>query len=165
MVDAPATAMKTLDLPRFGTCTFSESDVFQFPWGLPGFDELRSFLVLQIESQSNIVWLQSLEDLSIALPLGDPWTFFPDYNPSLPAFAKLSLDLEAPEDFVIMGVMVGAPGGRTFMNLMAPVVLNLKRNIARQVPLDNSGYTVAQEISVPAHLMPAINTDLIVKKD
>ena len=153
MVNAPA-EMKTIDLPRFGTCTYSESDIFQFPWGLPGFDELRTFLVLQIPAQPDIVWLQSLDDLSVALPLADPWAFFPAYDPKMPHFAKLSLDLEQPEDFTIMSVMVGTSGGRTFINLMAPVVLNLKRRIARQVPLEAGGYTVAEEITVPEALMP-----------
>jgi flagellar assembly factor FliW len=154
MVNAPAeNGVKTLDFPRFGTCTFSEDDVFVFPWGMPGFDELRTFLVLQIDSQPDIVWLQCLDDLSVSLPLGDPWTFFPDYDPQLPAFARISLDLEKPEDFLLLAVMVGTSGGRTFMNLMAPVVLNLKRRIARQVPLEGSGYTVAQEIAVPDFLM------------
>ena len=148
MVNAPA--LKTLDLPRFGTCTFSESDVLAFPWGLPGFDELRSFVSLQLETQDQIIWLQSLDDLSVALPLGDPWVFFPDYDPKIPSFATLSLDLDKPEDFALLAVMVGTPGGPTFMNLFAPIIINLRTRVARQVPLDTSKYTVAMEIPVPA---------------
>jgi flagellar assembly factor FliW len=150
MVNAPAqSAVKTVDLPRFGTCTYDEAEIFVFPWGLPGFENLRSFIVLQLESQDQIVWLQSLDDLTIALPLGDPWTFFPDYDPKIPGFARLSLDLQNAEDFTVMAVMVGTNGGPTFMNLMAPIVMNLKSRMARQVPLETSKYTVAMEIPVP----------------
>lgn len=150
MVNAPAeSAAKTVDLPRFGTCTYSESEIFVFPWGLPGFENLRSFIPLQLETQDQIVWLQSLDDLSIAIPLGDPWTFFPDYDPKLPGFARLSLDIQNAEDFTVLAVMVGTDGGPTFMNLMAPIVLNLKSRIARQVPLETSRYTVAMEIPLP----------------
>ena len=151
MVTAPAapSAVKTIELPRFGSCTYSEADIFVFPWGLPGFDDLRAFIVLQLETQDQIMWLQSLDDLSIALPLGDPFTFFPDYDPKLPNFAQLSLNLEQPEDFLILAVMVGTDGGPTFMNLMAPLIMNLKLRIARQVPLEGSQYTVAMEIPVP----------------
>ncbi len=150
MVEAPAdSAVKTVDLPRFGTCTYSESDIFVFPWGIPGFEDLRSFIVVQLETQDNILWLQCLEDVSVALPLGDPWNFFPDYEPKMPSFAQLSLALDKPEDFMILAVMVGTSGGPTFMNLMAPIVLNLKSRVGRQVPLETSRYTVAMEIPVP----------------
>jgi flagellar assembly factor FliW len=156
MVNAPpANHIKTVDLPRFGSCTYNEADIFVFPWGLPGFDGLRAFIVLQLETQDQILWLQSLDDLSVALPLGDPWTFFPDYDPKLPAFARLSLDLGNADDFTIMAVMVGTDGGPTFMNLMAPLVLNLKNRIARQVPLEGSGYTVAMKIPVPEAIAAA----------
>ena len=150
MVSAPAeSAVKTIDFPRFGPCTFKEADVFAFPWGLPGFDELRKFVVLQLETQDQIFWLQSLEDEKIAIPLGDPWVFFPDYDPQIPSYAKISLQLENPEDFTILAVMVGTDGGPTFMNLMAPIVVNLKTRVARQVPLEGTRYTVAMKIPIP----------------
>jgi flagellar assembly factor FliW len=150
MVNAPVVSgTQTIELPRFGTCTFSENDVVVFPWGIPGFDEMRSFVTLQLETQDQIIWLQSLDDLSVAIPLGDPWAFFPDYDPKIPSFASLSLDLDKPEDCVILSVMVGTPGGPTFMNLFAPIIINLKTRTARQVPLDTTRYTVAMEIPVP----------------
>jgi flagellar assembly factor FliW len=156
MVDAPAaSAVKTVDLPRFGSCTYNEADIFVFPWGLPGFDELHSFIVVQLETQDQILWLQSLEDLNIALPLGDPFTFFPDYDPKIPDFARISLDLASAEDFTILAVMVGTDGGPTFMNLMAPIIVNLKNRIARQVQLESSRYTVAMEIPVPTAVAEA----------
>lgn len=156
MVNAPAeSALKTIDLPRFGTCSYKEDDIFAFPWGLPGFESLRTFIVVQLETQDSILWLQSLDDLNIALPLGDPWVFFPDYDPKMPSFARLSLDLKAPEDFVVLAVMVGTDGGPTFMNLMAPIVVNLKSRVGRQVPLETSRYTVAMPIPVPAAVAEA----------
>jgi flagellar assembly factor FliW len=156
MVTAPVeSALITVDLPRFGSCTYKEADVFVFPWGLPGFEEFRTFIVVQLETQDQILWLQSLDDLSIALPLGNPWIFFPDYDPTMPGFARLSLDLQNPEDFTLLAVMVGTDGGPTFMNLMAPIVVNLKTRIGRQVPLETSRYTVAMEIPVPAAVAEA----------
>jgi flagellar assembly factor FliW len=157
MVSAPPaeTGLVTVDLPRFGSCTYNESDIFVFPWGLPGFEEFRTFIVLQIDTQDQIFWLQSLDDVKIALPLGDPWLFFPDYDPVMPGFARLSLDLTDAKDFTLMAVMVGTPGGPTFMNLMAPIVINLKSRICRQVPLETTKYKVAMEIPVPEAVLKA----------
>jgi len=156
MVNAPAeSALTTVDLPRFGKCSYKEEDVFAFPWGLPGFEDLRMFIVIQLETQDSILWLQSLDDVNVSLPLGDPWLFFPDYDPKMPSFARLSLDLREAEDYTILAVMVGTDGGPTFMNLLAPIVVNLKTRIGRQVPLETSRYTCAMQIPVPAAVAEA----------
>ena len=149
MVNAPV-AMHTVDLPKFGTVTYSEADVFVFPWGLPGFEALRSFLILALQSQDQVLWLQSLEETNIALPVADPWAFFPDYEPKLPAFAVLSLDLAAPEDFTTLAVVVIPESGPLFMNLMAPVVVNLKTRVARQIALESGNYSVATQVPMSA---------------
>jgi flagellar assembly factor FliW len=140
-----ATLERTIvtNLPRFGECTYLESEVISFPWGLPGFAQLRRFLVLQIASQGGFIWLQSLDDVKIALPLGDPWSLFEDYDPRLPAYAKVALDLGSPEDFVLLCVVVVTENAEEMsMNLMAPIVINLKTRTGRQVMLENSEYTV-----------------------
>ena len=59
-----------LDLPRFGACTYRESEVLAFPWGLPGFATLHRFVALTLDGQEKFIWLQSLDDLSIARQLG-----------------------------------------------------------------------------------------------
>jgi flagellar assembly factor FliW len=132
----------TTDLPRFGTCSYRESDVILFPWGLPGFGHLRRFLVLALEGQEHFVWLQSLDAPEVALPAADPWAFFPDYAPKLPGYARLSLDLQRPEDFTTLGVVVVKPSGEMTMNLLAPIYINLVSRVARQVPLESGDYGV-----------------------
>jgi flagellar assembly factor FliW len=145
MVNAPV-ATHTVELPKFGTVTYAENDVLAFPWGLPGFEQLRSFLILALDSQEHVLWLQSLEETNVALPLADPWVFFPDYDPKLPAFAKLSLDLNASEDFATLAILVVPESGPSFMNLMAPVVINLKTRIGRQIALETGNYSVATQL-------------------
>ncbi len=150
MVNAPAEGATTVESPRFGTVTYAESEVLVFPWGIPGFDDLRSFLLLSLESQEQLLWLQSLDDVGVALPLCDPWQFFPEYEPKLPGFARLSLDLERPEDFVILCVTVVPESGPIFLNLMAPIVVNLRTRVARQIALEGSTYSVATQVPEPS---------------
>jgi len=83
---------------RFGEVSFEEADVIEFPWGIPGFDSLRHFLALSGPGNPDVVWLQSLEDPAVALPTGDPWRFFPNYDPLLPAYAVVGLDLSDPPE-------------------------------------------------------------------
>jgi len=132
---------------RFGEVTYAEADVIEFPWGIPGFASLRRFLALSLAEQPNFVWFQSLEDASVALPAADPWHVFPAYEPRLPAYATAALDLQQPDDFTILCVVVVTKNAQEMtMNLLAPIVVNLKTRRARQVMLENSGFSVREPI-------------------
>lgn len=137
----------TVQTSRFGEVSFTETDVFEFPWGLPGFSDQRRFLALSLAEQPSFVWLQSLDDPALALPAADPWQIFEEYEPRLPGYATEALELHSAEDFTILCVVVVTKGAEQMtMNLMAPVVLNLKTRRGRQVMLENSPYTVKTPI-------------------
>lgn len=134
-------------LPRFGDCTYTEAEVVQFPWGLPGFATLRRFLVISVNEEQGYIWLQSLDDTSVALPLCDPWSLFDDYEAPLPLYAKQSLEIERADSFCVMCVMVARPGADpTTVNLLAPIVINLQTRVGRQVMLENQQYSVRTPI-------------------
>jgi flagellar assembly factor FliW len=131
----------TVELPRFGACSYAPGDVIEFPWGLPGFPTLRNWLPLNLDNQS-FVWLQSLDDHSVALPAIDPWMVFEDYDPKLPAYAFTSLEIREAGDFATLCVVVvTANAAEMTINLMAPIVVNLRTRKARQIMLDGSSYS------------------------
>ena len=137
----------TVDLPRFGEYTYAESEVLEFPWGIPGFSKLHRFVALQLPEQPSFIWLQSLDDLSVALPTCDPWSIFADYDPTLPPYALAALELKSPDDFVVLCVVVVTKDAREMsMNLLAPVIVNLKTRRGRQVSLEGSDYSVRTPI-------------------
>jgi flagellar assembly factor FliW len=137
----------TKHFPRFGDCAFSETDIIEFPWGLPGFPALRRWLALAIETQPNFIWLQSVDEVDVAIPTADPYALFPEYEPKLPPYVVAALDITAPSDFTLLGVVVVSEGAEEMtMNLLAPIVVNLRTHKARQVMLENSGYPVKQPL-------------------
>jgi flagellar assembly factor FliW len=146
MVETTTEPTTTIELPRFGTCTFRDAEVLTFPWGVPGFPDCRRFLALTVESQENVLWLQSLDELKVALPVADPWQFFPDYDPRLPASARVSLELDRAEDFAILAVTIIPEAGTATMNLLAPIVVNLRTRIGRQVTVEGDDYSVRTPI-------------------
>ena len=140
-------AQSTISTVRFGEVSYTVDDTIEFPWGLPGFSDLRRFLALSLAEQPNFVWLQSVDDPSIALPAADPWAIFADYDPRLPAYASETLEIAGPEDFTLLCVVVVTKDAAEMtMNLMAPIVVNLKTRRARQVMLENSNYSVRQPV-------------------
>jgi len=144
MVETTVEATTTVELPRLGTCTFRETEVLTFPWGLPGFPNCRRFLALAVEAHENVLWLQSLDELKVALPVADPWHFFPEYDPRLPAFARVSLELTRAEDFSVLAVLVIPETGTPTMNLLAPIIINLRTRVGRQVTVDRGDRDAAE---------------------
>jgi len=137
----------TVDLPRFGELTYAETDVIEFPWGIPGFPALRRWLLLTLDVHPGFVWLQSLDDLKVAIPTSDPYFIFEKYDPKLPPYAFVALDIRNAEDFTLLCVVVVTANAEEMtMNLMAPIVVNLKSRKARQVMLENSAYSVREPI-------------------
>jgi flagellar assembly factor FliW len=133
----------TIELPRFGVCTYGDSEVIRFPWGLPGFAALRRFLVISVDGEEGYIWLQSLDDRSVAIPLCDPWSLFEDYEAPLPPYAKQSLEIQTADSFCVMCVLVAREGGaETTINLLAPIIINLETRVGRQVTLENQRYSV-----------------------
>jgi len=148
----------TLDLPRFGEFTYTQDEVIEFPWGIPGFSKLHQFVALSLDEQPNFVWLQSLDDLNVALPTADPWSVFPDYDPKVPPYAKTVLAIGSPQDVAILCVVVVTKGAEEmYMNLLAPVVVNMKTRRGRQVTLEGAEYSIKT-------LMPRQNTGAVEAK-
>lgn len=137
----------TIVTPRFGEVSFTAEDTIEFPWGLPGFPDLHRFLALSLDEQPGYVWLQSVDDPQTALPAADPWSIFADYEPRLPAYATESLEISQPDEFTLLCIVVVTKNAAEMtMNLLAPVIVNLRTRRARQVMLEASNYSSRTEI-------------------
>jgi flagellar assembly factor FliW len=148
-------AIHEIELARFGTCTYRDQEVLEFPWGLPGFTHLRRFLALSLAGQERFVWLQSLDDAKVAIPLTDPFAIFDDYAPSFPPSALESLGLSGPDEFVVLCVCIVTKDAEEMScNLLAPVVINLIARTGRQVTLEGSSYSV--KTPIPRKTVPEL---------
>lgn len=67
---------------RFGSLDVEPDAVIDFPSGLIGLGG-RRFVLLARGERSPFVWLHSLEDPRLALPLTNPWRFFAAYEVEL----------------------------------------------------------------------------------
>lgn len=113
--------MPSLETSRFGRIEVDDSAVIEFPAGLIGLGGNRFALVPHGDGPFH--WLQSLEDPELALPVTDPWAFFPDYAIELSDEDTARVGSEDPGAVKVL-VTVRASGGTGFSaNLRAPIVL------------------------------------------
>jgi flagellar assembly factor FliW len=124
-----------------------DAGVLAFPWGLPGLENHRNFKLMRTPGASPALHLVSLDGDGCALPVVDPWTAFPDYAPSLPYYAFLTLEIPRYEDAALYCVVFPNSGDDATVNLFAPIVINPDARIGRQIMLDGSTYAVRTPMS------------------
>ena len=124
---------------RFGTSETHEERIINFPAGLPGFEELHRFIIIEASNTKPIYWLQSVEDKDIALPVIISFAVLNDYNINIRENELDDLFVESKNDLLVLNVVV-IPEDMTKMtvNLAAPVVINAKRGVGKQIIIDAS---------------------------
>ncbi len=131
---------------RFGTFEVADEAILEFPDGLIGLPGTRYALVAR-EEQLPFYWLQSAEHEEIALPVTNPWLFFPDYEIHVPDDEALVLGLSAPEEADVLCVVraTESPANVT-INLAAPIVVHRRSRRGRQIVNGAPGYSVRQPL-------------------
>ena len=68
-----------IESTRFGAISVPDESVLEFPNGLIGLGGTRYTLIAREES-APFLWLHSLDDPSLAIPVTNPWYFFASYE-------------------------------------------------------------------------------------
>jgi flagellar assembly factor FliW len=120
---APMTNV-TLTSTRFGTVEVPEDAVVEFPSGLIGLGGARYALIAAGREDTAFMWLQSVEDPELALPVTRPNLFFPDYVVEISDAETAELELPdgaEPEVWVTVRATDEVMGFSA--NLRAPILL------------------------------------------
>ena len=132
---------------RFGELDVSNKEIISFKEGLLGFEHLKKFFIVDPGDQTLILWLQSSEDGNVAFPIIEPKIFLPNYDVKLVPAEIASLNLESVKDIWVYSILT-IPQDITQMsaNIKAPIVINNKTKIARQIVLQDSKLEVKFEM-------------------
>jgi flagellar assembly factor FliW len=127
----------------FGTVACSEKELIHFPDGLFGFTDLKNYVPLAFQDNSDaIISLQSIEDYKISFILMNPFQLYSDYLPVLSDEDKKVLDASYNEDnisYYVICVMHDVMEDST-VNFKSPIAVNTDTRRARQIILDNALY-------------------------
>jgi len=120
----------------------TNTDVF-FPEGIVGFTEHKEYKIVPEKSKAPFLWLQSVDNLELSFIIIDPQEFNPDYNPLLSEVDKTALEVNDTEECQFYTiVVVPKDSDKISANLLAPLVINKKISIGKQVILKDQNYSV-----------------------
>ena len=114
----------------FGEVDLPEEKILTFEHGLIGLGEYKKFTILYDcdKEDSNISWLQSVEEPSFALPVIKPW-LVKEEN------LVILTTMTVPEDVKQMSV-----------NLKAPIIINADTRKGAQIICENDDYEVKYKV-------------------
>lgn len=130
----------TIDSTRFGQIQVEPDSVIEFPHGLIGF-ESRRFALVAREADADFLWLHSLEDPALAIPVTDPRRFFGSFAVELADEEREHLGLsDATATDIYVTVRASDQLEGFTANLRAPIVISAGRghqviNQAAEAPL------------------------------
>lgn len=128
---------------RFGEIEVDETKVIEMRGGILGFEHLKKY-ALHIQDEKNpFWWFQSLDDGAIAFVVINPFVAKADYEPVLDDSDTQLLEIANAEDVVMLAIVtIRQTPFMVSVNLRAPIVINAKKKIAKQVVLDDQTYPV-----------------------
>jgi len=122
---------------RFGTSETDKNKIISFKAGLPGFEDLHKFIIIEANNTRPIYWLQSIENKHIALPVIITFAVLSDYNINIRENELEDLKVDSKNDLLILNVVVIPEDMKKMtVNLAAPIVINAKRGIGKQILID-----------------------------
>ncbi len=143
--DRPAKESNMLNLSteKFGDLHIEKDNIITFENGIFGFEELRQFVIVNIEECRPFEWLISVENPIVAFPIINPVPLFTDYNPieSIDDLSSLSIkDMKTVETFCI--VTMGDKPTDVTINLKGPILINMENKTGKQFVLTEDYYSL-----------------------
>ncbi|MBN7773742.1 flagellar assembly protein FliW [Clostridium aminobutyricum] len=139
----------------FGDITIHEDEIITFPTGVFGFEDNTQYVLLSFKddteesSEDFLMCLQSVEDSDLALIVMNPYYIQPNYDPyqvSDKIFAEISLGEETKHTVTCVAV-IREDFKQSTINLKCPIFINLENNLAKQIILEDTNYSMRHPIA------------------
>jgi flagellar assembly factor FliW len=115
----------------------------EFRKPLLGFDNLNKFEILEVEANPLFKEINSTEDENISFLSISPFVVDEDYEIDLSDSDIEDLEIENPEDVILLNIItLGESLDTSTVNMRAPIVLNINKELASQIVIQNDKYDI-----------------------
>ncbi|SHJ49649.1 flagellar assembly factor FliW [Hathewaya proteolytica DSM 3090] len=132
-----------LNTKYHGCIEYSQEDIINFKKGIPGFEELKQFILFTVEENPVFSVLHSIEKEDIGIIVTLPSNVKNDYEIRIEEEQMRTLKIQDEKDALVLNtVTLNADTEKITVNLRAPIVINIKEKIGEQIILDNDDYSI-----------------------
>ena len=126
--------------------------VIRMPLGLLGLEEFKQFILLANPDEDPFLRLKVLDEPTMTFLVLSPFVVLPTYEPEIPDEDEAFLELQDPQDILILNIVTVRGAQQATINLKGPIVLNRRTLVAKQViPRSAPDYSVAHPLPVQAN--------------
>ncbi len=131
----------------FDDLVYSKEDVITFPSGIPGFENNKEFVLVQIPDYAPFEWLVCVDGTRLRFALVNPMLFLPDYSPKMVKGQIEELKIEKPEDVLLYVIVtIKENPANSTANLVGPIVVNKRSKIGKQIIVEDERYSTQEPI-------------------
>lgn len=139
-----------LHTSRFGELEIDDQLIYEFHSGIPGFEDLKRFVIVTLDEQDGFSYLQSVDQGDFSFIIVNPFDFFPQYTFDLPEQAITELAIEHEQEVAVWAIVtVKDDLEQATVNLAAPLVFNIRTKLGMQVILVHRNYETRQPLFQP----------------
>ncbi|MEC2077887.1 flagellar assembly protein FliW [Metabacillus fastidiosus] len=132
-----------------GEVEIEANEIITFEHGIPGFLDEKEFILLPLEEGSPYLILQSKKTNELGFIVVNPFLFFKDYEFDLSEADEAVLKLKSENDVELYCILtIKEPFELSTANLQAPIIINSKTKLAKQVILNDQKYVTRHNIFV-----------------
>ncbi|AZV55923.1 flagellar assembly protein FliW [Clostridium sp. AWRP] len=132
-----------LNTKYHGVLNYENEDILMFKKGIPGFENLRKFILLPAEENKLFYILHSIEDVNIGIVVVSPFNVLKNYEFDLNEIKVCELNIKSQKDIIVVNtVNLSTKLENITVNLKAPIIINKNENIGEQLILDNVDYPI-----------------------
>ncbi|MFW5649235.1 MAG: flagellar assembly protein FliW [Candidatus Alkaliphilus sp. MAG34] len=131
-----------LKTKHFGEIEVKEGDIINFVDGIPGFEKLLRYVIVENPDKDiPFKWLQCVDDSDLAFVIVDPFVFKKDYEFDIPQNVIKKLHIESHKEINIYTIVVVPEDiEKMTANLAAPILINVANKKGKQVFLEDDRY-------------------------
>ncbi|MDZ7672940.1 MAG: flagellar assembly protein FliW [Halanaerobiales bacterium] len=131
----------------FGKVNIDKNKIIQFPEGIPGFKEEDEFVLLPLDEDSLFVIMQSIKTPELAFITLEPRNIIKDYEFIISEKTENLLEIDSIKDIILLNIVtIKEKVEDMTINLAAPLVININKNLGKQVILDDNKYPVKHKL-------------------
>ncbi len=143
-----------LETKYFGETEIVMEKIIRFPSGLPGFNEEQQFVLLDIPGNELVQLLQSVRTPDVSFFITNPHQYFGNYTFQLTDSILEALKIRHEKEIVILSIMtIQQPFSSSTLNLKAPIIMNAKERLGKQLILDSDHYPLKAQLASQAVAM------------
>ena len=131
------------------TVEVNEKKLIHFEYGIPGFEDLKKFAIIEIEEYNPFLLLHSVEDFNIAMIVLNAGLIDleEDIEISEEKFKELN-DNEEHEVGIFLILKIKGDDKEISANTKAPVLINFQNKKGKQIILDNENLSMDYPITI-----------------